>query len=273
MLHIIAAVYKKYSQSGGALGAAVLPDFIKQAFILAVCGYDIQKGRDFVMTGSIIRLEHICKSYKTGSGEVPALQDITLDIKNGEFTAIVGASGSGKSTLMNILGCLDTPDSGEYILDGMAVKEQSGRRLDNIRSRKIGFIFQRFSLIPTLTALENVQLPLYYAAVPYAKRYAKAKSALAAVGLSARMNHKPNQLSGGQQQRVSAARALVTEPKIILADEPTGNLDSRSGAALFNMLKSLNSSGRTLVLITHDMQLARQADRMIEIADGKVVRQ
>ena len=225
------------------------------------------------MANNIIKLENICKSYKTGGGTVRALQSITINIRNGEFTAIVGASGSGKSTLMNIIGCLDTPDSGSYILDGLTVREQSDKQLDRIRSRKIGFIFQRFSLIPTLTALENVQLPLYYAGVPYAKRYERAKQALAAVGLDERINHKPNQLSGGQQQRVSAARALVTEPKIILADEPTGNLDSRSGAALFNMLKSLNSSGRTLVLITHDMQLARQADRMIEIADGKVVRQ
>lgn len=225
------------------------------------------------MTNNIIELENICKSYKTGGGTVRALQSITIDIRDGEFTAIVGASGSGKSTLMNILGCLDTPDRGSYILDGMTVREQSDKQLDRIRSRKIGFIFQRFSLIPTLTALENVQLPLYYAGVPYAQRYARAKQALAAVGLLERINHKPNQLSGGQQQRVSAARALVTEPKIILADEPTGNLDSRSGSALFNMLKSLNSDGRTLVLITHDMQLARQADRVIEIADGRVVRQ
>lgn len=225
------------------------------------------------MTNNIIELENICKSYKTGGGTVRVLQSITIDIRDGEFTAIVGASGSGKSTLMNILGCLDTPDRGSYILDGMTVREQSDKQLDRIRSRKIGFIFQRFSLIPTLTALENVQLPLYYAGVPYAQRYARAKQALAAVGLLERINHKPNQLSGGQQQRVSAARALVTEPKIILADEPTGNLDSRSGSALFNMLKSLNSDGRTLVLITHDMQLARQADRMIEIADGRVVRQ
>lgn len=225
------------------------------------------------MTNNIIELENICKSYKTGGGTVRVLQSITIDIRDGEFTAIVGASGSGKSTLMNILGCLDTPDRGSYILDGMTVREQSDKQLDRIRSRKIGFIFQRFSLIPTLTALENVQLPLYYAGVPYAQRYARAKQALAAVGLLERINHKPNQLSGGQQQRVSAARALVTEPKIILADEPTGNLDSRSGSALFNMLKSLNSDGRTLVLITHDMQLARQADRVIEIADGRVVRQ
>lgn len=225
------------------------------------------------MTKNIIELKNICKCYKTGDNAVYALRNITLNIRDGEFTAIVGASGSGKSTLMNILGCLDTPDSGNYLLDGMAVRQQSEKRLDKIRSRKIGFIFQRFSLIPTLTALENVQLPLYYAGIPRAQRYARAKHALESVGLCERMNHKPNQLSGGQQQRVSAARALVTEPKIILADEPTGNLDSRSGGALFSTLKTLNRQGRTLVLITHDMQLAKEADRQIEIADGKIVRQ
>lgn len=223
------------------------------------------------MTKNIIELKNVCKSYKTGGGAVNALKNITLQIREGEFTAIVGASGSGKSTLMNILGCLDTPDSGEYILDNTPVREQSEKQLDNIRSRKIGFIFQRFSLIPTFTALENVQLPLYYAGVAYAKRYTLAKQALCKVGLEKHMAHKPNQMSGGQQQRVSAARALVTDPKIILADEPTGNLDSKSGAVLFKMLKSLNKQGRTLVLITHDMQLAKEADRMIEISDGKVV--
>ena len=219
----------------------------------------------------ILELKDICKDYQQGREPVRVLKNINLTVEKGDYLAIMGPSGSGKTTLMNIIGCLDTPDSGSYILDGLTVREQSDKQLDRIRSHRIGFIFQRFSLIPTLTALENVQLPLYYAGVPYAKRYERAKQALAAVGLDERINHKPNQLSGGQQQRVSAARALVTEPKIILADEPTGNLDSRSGATLFNMLKSLNSSGRTLVLITHDMQLARQADRMIEIADGKVV--
>ena len=219
----------------------------------------------------MIALKNIKKTYKMGGDLVNALDDINLDITEGEFIAIVGPSGSGKSTLMNILGCLDVPTSGEYYLDGKEISSYKSGQLSDIRNKKIGFIFQGFNLITKLNALENVELPLIYKGVFLGKRLQLAKQALESVGLGGRFKHRPNQLSGGQQQRVAIARALVTEPKLILADEPTGNLDSKSGAEVMQILKDLHGKGTTVVLITHDMTVASNADRIIQIFDGKIL--
>lgn len=219
---------------------------------------------------SLIHIEHIMKIYNPGENEVRALDNVTLDITTGEFVAIIGQSGSGKSTLMNILGCLDVPTSGTYILSGENVSALSDNALSDIRNRKIGFIFQGFNLIPNLSALENVMLPLIYRGVPMKERQAFAQEALKIVGLEHRIHHKPSELSGGQQQRVAIARAIAAKPPIILADEPTGNLDSSSTKEIINILHELHESGRTVILITHDNQIAANAKRVVKIMDGKI---
>ena len=223
-----------------------------------------------MMTDTIIELREIEKTYRRAGQEVKALQGINLRINRGEYCAIVGRSGSGKSTLMNIIGCLDLPTNGEYLLCGERISDMRQGRLSDIRGRMIGFIFQSFNLLPGLSALENVELPLYYRGVPSGERRKLAKSALERVGLSHRMNHLPGELSGGQQQRVAIARALAPRPQLILADEPTGNLDLNSGEKIINILRKLHDEGSTIVMITHDEGIARSASRRIRISDGLV---
>lgn len=220
----------------------------------------------------MISVKNLKKTYLLGGEEVHALDDVLLSIKEHEFVAIIGQSGSGKSTFMNMLGCLDRPDSGEITLDGTDILKCKEKELSVIRNKKIGFIFQQFHLLPKLSALENVELPLIYQGMPTKKRREKAVKALKAVGLEKRMNHKPNQLSGGQQQRVAIARALVGEPSLILADEPTGNLDSRSGKEIMMLLHNLYEEGNTIVLITHDNNVAMEAPRQVQISDGKIIK-
>lgn len=220
----------------------------------------------------MISVKNLKKTYFLGGEEVHALDDVSLSIKEHEFVAIIGQSGSGKSTFMNMLGCLDRPDSGEITLDGTDILKCKEKELSVIRNKKIGFIFQQFHLLPKLSALENVELPLIYHGMQTKKRREKAVKALKAVGLEKRMNHKPNQLSGGQQQRVAIARALVGEPSLILADEPTGNLDSRSGKEIMMLLHNLYEEGNTIVLITHDNNVAMEAPRQVQISDGKIIK-
>lgn len=220
----------------------------------------------------MISVKNLKKTYFLGGEEVHALDDVSLSIKEHEFVAIIGQSGSGKSTFMNMLGCLDRPDSGEITLDGTDILKCKEKELSVIRNKKIGFIFQQFHLLPKLSALENVELPLIYQGMPTKKRREKAVKALKAVGLEKRMNHKPNQLFGGQQQRVAIARALVGEPSLILADEPTGNLDSRSGKEIMMLLHNLHEEGNTIVLITHDNNVAMEAPRQVQISDGKIIK-
>ncbi|MBQ5590949.1 MAG: ABC transporter ATP-binding protein [Clostridia bacterium] len=215
-------------------------------------------------------MKNVNKTYKTGKIEVKALKNITLNVQNGEFISIIGASGSGKSTLMNIIGCLDFCDSGEYKLMGKNVFNISEKMLCKIRRENIGFIFQKFNLIPTLSAFENVALPLVYGAVEKEKRNRLAQEALLSVGLADRAKHLPSELSGGQQQRVAIARAIVTNPEILLADEPTGNLDSKSASGVMELLKELNQKGRTIVLITHDQKTADYGSRKIIVSDGVI---
>jgi ABC-type antimicrobial peptide transport system, ATPase component len=219
----------------------------------------------------MINLTNICKTYVMGDNIVKALSNISLNINEHEMVAIVGPSGSGKSTMMNMLGCLDTPTSGSYILDGCQINDMSDNQLADIRNKKIGFIFQGFNLLQKLTAVENVELPLIYKGIGAKERYRKSVEALEMVGLGERVKHKPNELSGGQQQRVAIARALVSDPPIILADEPTGNLDSKSGTEILRVLKELNNHGNTIILITHDNNVAMQAKRIIRISDGEIV--
>jgi putative ABC transport system ATP-binding protein len=218
----------------------------------------------------VIDISNMYKIYKMGENEVAALNNINLHIDAHEFVSIVGPSGSGKSTLMNMLGCLDVPTSGTYILDGQEVSKLNDDRLAEIRNNKIGFIFQRFNLLQKLSALENVELPLIYQGVGSREARERAIESLENVGLKDRMHHKPNELSGGQQQRVAIARALVTNPPVILADEPTGALDSKTGKEVMGILKNLHSKGNTIILITHDNSLAVQAKRMIRISDGQI---
>lgn len=219
----------------------------------------------------MIRTENLKKYYNMGDNTVKALDGVSLNISRGSFVAIVGPSGSGKSTLMNILGCLDVPTSGRYYLDGVEVSSMNDNQLARIRNEKIGFVFQGFNLVSKLTALENVELPLIYAGIGGRKRARLAKEALESVGLGNRLDHMPTELSGGQQQRVAIARALVTNPPLILADEPTGNLDSHSGQEIIDIFKNLHSLGNTIVLITHDDHVAMQAKRVIRILDGTIV--
>ena len=218
----------------------------------------------------MIKLEHIFKIYQLGENKVYALNDVSLHVAEHEFLSIIGPSGSGKSTLMNMLGCLDVPTSGKYILDGEDVSKKNDDELAYIRNNKIGFVFQGFNLIQKLTAIENVELPLIYLNVPARERRERAKKALESVGLGERIHHTPTELSGGQQQRVAIARALITNPPIILADEPTGNLDSKAGKEVMQIFKVLHKKGNTIILITHDSDVAKQASRMVRIQDGKI---
>ncbi len=217
-----------------------------------------------------MEVQDMCKIYNPGENEVRALDHVSLKIQKGEFVAIIGHSGSGKSTLMNMLGCLDVPTSGRYYLNGKDVSNMTDDELSDIRNIEIGFIFQGFNLIPNLTAQENVELPLIYRGVPRKERSALATESLEIVGLSHRMDHKPSEMSGGQQQRVAIARAIAAKPPVILADEPTGNLDSRSTQEIMNVLKELHRSGRTVILITHDDEIAAQVKRVIRIKDGRI---
>ena len=219
---------------------------------------------------SVIDLAGVSKVYRSGALEVVALRDVFLQIDEGEYVAIAGPSGSGKSTLMHILGCLDVPSSGSYRLAGEDVSAMTEDELAEIRNRRIGFVFQQFNLLASLTALRNVELPLAYAGVPRHERHARAVEALARVGLDDRLEHRPGELSGGQQQRVAIARALVTEPALILADEPTGNLDSASTRDVLSLLQDLHRTGRTMVLITHERDVAAAADRSVRMLDGRV---
>lgn len=218
----------------------------------------------------LVKLEKINKTYKMGDITVNALSDINLQVKYGEYIAILGPSGSGKSTLMNVLGCLDKPSSGKYFLDNKDVSDLSRNELATVRNQKIGFIFQSFNLLDYCSALENVALPLVYRGVSRSDRLARAREILEQVGLGDRVGHKPNELSGGQKQRVAVARALVSEPEVILADEPTGNLDSKSGEDVMNLFSKLSESGKTIIVVTHDQKLAKRMRRVIEISDGKV---
>ena len=220
---------------------------------------------------SLIRLENVAKVYRMGDVEVHALRGVSLRIEQGEFTAIMGASGSGKSTLMNIVGLLDRPTGGAYLLEGEEVSGLTVERLAEVRNRTIGFVFQSFNLLARTTALENVELPLLYAGVGSADRRRRAAASLDRVGLASRADHHPNQMSGGQQQRVAIARALVGEPRVILADEPTGNLDSRTSVEVMKLFQELGRSGITVVLVTHEPDIAQYASRVIHMRDGRVL--
>jgi len=219
----------------------------------------------------MINIKNMYKIYTMGDNEVRALNGISLDIEQHEFAAIVGQSGSGKSTLMNMIGCLDVPTSGEYFIDGKEVSKLTGNQQAAIRNEKIGFIFQQYNLLPKLNVMENVELPLIYQGIPQRKRREMCESALGQVSMLDRTHHKPSELSGGQQQRVSIARALVTNPAIILADEPTGALDSKTGKEVLQTLKDLHKAGKTIILITHDNDIAAQAERVVRLADGVIV--
>ncbi len=223
------------------------------------------------MSELLIELEGVSRIYRTGRIDVAALVDLDLGVERGEFLAVVGPSGSGKTTLMNIVGCLDRPTTGRYVLDGAAVDDFDDDGLARLRSRSIGFIFQSYNLLPRTSALDNVATPLAYQGVGRRERRRRAGEALERLGLGDRLDHEPTELSGGQQQRVAIARALVAEPALLLADEPTGNLDSASGAEVIGLLRELHSAGRTLVLITHDADVAESADRQVHVRDGRLV--
>lgn len=220
----------------------------------------------------MIELSHIDKSYQLDTNPVPVLHDISLSVSDGEYLSIMGPSGSGKSTLMNIIGCLDMPTAGTYLLDGMDVGKMSENKLADIRATKIGFVFQNFELLPKESALSNVVLPLMYAKIPRKERRDIAEAALELVGLKDRVNHLPNQLSGGQKQRVAIARAIINKPSIILADEPTGALDQKSGAEIMDLFSELNESGITIIMITHDANIAKHAQKTIHIIDGRIIK-
>ncbi len=218
----------------------------------------------------VIEINNIVKNYQVGTVIVRALRKITLDINKNEYVALMGPSGSGKSTLMNLLGCLDTPTSGEYVLNGTDVSRLEDNQLAEIRNKEIGFVFQTFNLLPRYTALENVMLPLIYSGVQKAEREKIAKAVLDQVGLDDRMTHKPNELSGGQRQRVAIARAMVNRPSIILADEPTGNLDSKTSLDIMRLLKEIHDNGNTVILVTHEEEIALHAKRIVRLLDGEI---
>ena len=218
----------------------------------------------------LIALHDISRIFQVGIVEVRALREVNLEIKPNDYLSIMGPSGSGKSTLMNIIGCLDTPSTGRYEFEGELVHEMDDNQLASIRNRKIGFVFQTFNLLPKATALRNVELPLIYANIPRSERQEMAEKSLAKVGLADRMTHKPNELSGGQRQRVAIARALVTSPAIILADEPTGNLDSKSGKEILKIFDSLQAAGNTIIIVTHEQYIAEHAHRTIHLVDGRI---
>jgi putative ABC transport system ATP-binding protein len=219
---------------------------------------------------ALLELRDITKVYQLGGEEIRALDGVSLDIEGGEFISIIGPSGSGKSTLMHILGCLDTPSSGTIRLDGVEIQDASARQLAQIRNQKIGFVFQFFNLLPKLNVLQNVELPMIYAGISARDRHARAMDALRIVGLDNRSRHRPSQLSGGQQQRVAIARALVNNPRLVFADEPTGNLDSHTGELILDTFRQLHLEGRTIIIVTHDPEIAALTPRRIEIRDGKV---
>ena len=221
-------------------------------------------------TGPVIHAEDLWRTYQMGSEEIHALRGVSFDIQPGEYVAVMGPSGSGKSTLMNLIGCLDTPSKGKYVLRGKVVSEMNDDELAAIRNREIGFVFQTFNLLPRATALHNVELPLVYAGVPKEKRIELAKKSIAMVDLAERMMHKPNELSGGQRQRVAIARALVMNPSILLADEPTGNLDSATGEEIMKLFERLHEQGHTIILVTHERDIADHAHRTIHIRDGRI---
>lgn len=218
----------------------------------------------------LIELKGITKVYKIGQQELAALNGVSLNIEKGEYVALMGPSGSGKSTLMNILGCLDTPTSGSYLLNGKFVSERTESELAAIRNKEIGFVFQSFNLLPRQTALENVQLPLVYAGFKKEERVARAEKVMQQVDLSNRQNHRPNELSGGQRQRVAVARALVNEPSIILADEPTGNLDSKTSFEIMELFEAIHQQGNTIILVTHEEDIAQRAKRIVRLRDGVI---
>ena len=226
--------------------------------------------QDLVDSGIVIRTEGLAKVYEMGAEQVHALRGIDVQIRKGEYVAIMGPSGSGKSTLMNLIGCLDSPSSGRYWLAGRLVSDLDDDELAYIRNKEIGFVFQTFNLLPRASALHNVELPLIYNGTPSEERLVKAKQAIERVYLTPRMNHKPNELSGGQRQRVAIARALVNDPSIVLADEPTGNLDSKTGEEIMNLFANLHRQGNTIILVTHEMDIAQHAHRVIFIRDGRI---
>jgi putative ABC transport system ATP-binding protein len=221
--------------------------------------------------GEVIRLENVTRVFQVGDSEVRALDGVSLSVKRGESIALMGPSGSGKSTLLNVLGCLDTPTSGRYVLDGEAVEKLSEDQLADVRQRKIGFVFQAYHLVARMSAARNVELPMIFAAIAPPERRRRAQEALESVGLSHRLTHRPDQLSGGERQRVAIARATAMRPSILLADEPTGNLDSKSGAEILSVLQRLNAAGLTLVIVTHDPRVAERAGRLLRMRDGRFV--
>ena len=224
----------------------------------------------FKMSSEIIKLDNVCRNYKMGEAEVNAVCDVNLSIKKGEFIAIVGPSGSGKSTMMNLVGALDLASKGDIFLDGQNIEHLPESDLAQIRGKKIGFIFQTFNLIPTLTALENVMLPMMFQNIPRSEQRERAEDLLEEVGLSHRLNHLPGELSGGERQRVAIARALANNPEVILADEPTGNLDSKTSEEIIEMFIKLNKQGKTIIVVTHNLDIAKHADKIIRLRDGKI---
>jgi putative ABC transport system ATP-binding protein len=230
----------------------------------------VSAGAREAFDGAIIRAEDLWRTYQMGAEEIHALRGVSFTIQKGEYVAVMGPSGSGKSTLMNLIGCLDTPTSGTYVLRGKVVSEMNDDELAAVRNREIGFVFQTFNLLPRATALHNVELPLVYAGVPKEKRIEQAKRALEMVDLADRMSHKPNELSGGQRQRVAVARALVMNPAILLADEPTGNLDTATGEEIMRLFERLHEAGNTIILVTHERDIADHAQRTIHIRDGRI---